>query len=434
MNAYDVIAKKRDGEKLKPSELGFMIKGFVDEEIPDYQMAAFLMACYLNSLDKSETFSLTEIMASSGETVDLSSISGIKVDKHSTGGVGDKTTLIVAPLVSAAGVPVAKMSGRGLGYTGGTIDKLESIPGLNTSLSMEKFINQVSKIGISIIGASENINPADKKIYALRDVTATVSSVPLIASSIMSKKIAGGADAIVLDVKLGSGAFMKNFNKAKELAQLMVEIGKEAGRKTIAVITAMDEPLGFAVGNALEVKEAIDTLKGHGPKDLTELCLTLASYMLVLGEVKQDIKSARKKAEEVIVSGKALHKLTQLIEAQQGDGKVIEDYARMPKAKMISDYLASNGGYITSIDAEAVGRAALELGAGRTTKKSKIDVSVGIVLKHKVGDYIEKEDILAEIHANDMDLLDRADTIIDNAINISKEKPEKKALIIDVIG
>jgi len=434
MRTCDVIAKKRDGGKLTSKELEFVVQGFIEEEITDYQMSAFLMACYIRGLDIDETGNLTKVMASSGEQVDLSAISGIKVDKHSTGGIGDKTTLVVGPLVAAAGVPVAKMSGRGLGYTGGTIDKLESIPEFNPYLKENEFIRQVSKIGIAIVGATENINPADKKIYALRDVTATVSSIPLIASSIMSKKIAGGADAIVLDVKVGSGAFMKKPDDARELAKLMVNIGEKAGRKTVAVITNMNEPLGFTVGNALEVKEAIDTLKGKGPKDLTELCLTIGSHMLVLGEAETSVKSAREKLEEVICSGKALKKFAQFVEAQGGSPEVIDNYDILPRAKIVSDYIASGDGYISSIDAEVVGKAALELGAGRATKDDKIDSSVGIVLKHKVGDHVEAGDVLVEIHANDMVLLDRADTIIDNAISISKEKLEKKAMVMEVIG
>ena len=433
MRVYDVIAKKRDGEKLTSKELDFIVQEFVKGKVADYQMSAFLMACYTRGLDVDETSNLTKTMVSSGKQVDLSAIPGIKVDKHSTGGVGDKTTLVVTPLVAAAGVPVAKISGRGLGHTGGTIDKLESIPGFSPYLTMSEFIEQVSKIGSAIIGASKSVNPADKKIYALRDVTATVSSIPLIASSIMSKKIAGGADAIVLDVKVGSGAFMKNLGDARKLAKLMVDVGEKAERKTVAVITNMDEPLGFAVGNSLEIKEAMDTLKGNGPKDLTELCLNLGSRMLVLGGLEKEIGLARKKLEGILSSGKALDKFVQLIEAQGGDSGIIDDYDVLTKAKIISDYTAPNGGYISSIDAEAVGRAALELGAGRAAKDDKIDSSVGIILKRKVGNYIEAGDVLAEIHSNDMDLLDRADTIIDNAISISKEKPEKKELILEEI-
>lgn len=434
MRAYDIIAKKRDGKKLTLSELEFMVNGFVKEEIPDCQMAAFLMACYIKGLDIEETASLTQVMASSGEQVDLSSISGVKVDKHSTGGVGDKTTLVLAPLVAAAGVPVAKMSGRSLGHTGGTLDKLESIPGYKINLSMEEFVGQVLRIGLAVIGAGENINPADKKIYALRDVTATVSSLPLIASSIMSKKIAGGAEAIILDVKVGSGAFMKSQKEAKKLAKLMEDIGKKAERKTVAVITNMDEPLGFAVGNALEVKESIETLKGNGPSDLTELCFELGAHMIVLAGISDKLDEAKLILKDVLASGRALDKFAQWIVAQGGDGSVTESYRCLPQAKIVSDYLAKENGYIFSVNAEEVGRAAMILGAGRESKEDKVDLAVGLVFKKKVGDYAEKGEVLVEIYANDMDELDQADTIIDNAINISKTRPEKKPLILEVVG
>ncbi len=434
MRAYDIIAKKRDGKRLTLSELEFMVSGFVKEEIPDCQMAAFLMACYIKGLDIEETVTLTQVMASSGEQIDLSSISGVKVDKHSTGGVGDKTTLVLAPLVASVGVPVAKMSGRSLGHTGGTLDKLESIPGYKVSLSMEEFVEQVMRIGLAVIGAGENINPADKKIYALRDVTATVSSLPLIASSIMSKKIAGGAEAIVLDVKVGSGAFMKSQKEAEEIAKLMADIGKKAERKTVVIITNMDEPLGFAVGNALEVREAIETLKGKGPKDLEELCLELGAQMLLLAKKAGDLSEAKSMLKEAITSGKALDKFSQWIVAQGGDGSVTESYRCLPQAKIVSDYLAKESGYIFFVNAEEVGRAAMILGAGRESKEDKVDLAVGLVFKKKVGDYAEKGEVLVEIYANDMEKLDQADTIIDNAINIEKEKPEKKPLILEVIG
>ncbi len=433
MRAYDIIAKKRDGKKLTLSELEFMVSGFVKEEIPDCQMAAFLMACYIKGLDIEETVTLTQVMASSGEQIDLSSISGVKVDKHSTGGVGDKTTLVLTPLVASVGVPVAKMSGRSLGHTGGTLDKLESIPGYKVSLSMEEFVGQVMRIGLAVIGTGENINPADKKIYALRDVTATISSLPLIASSIMSKKIAGGAEAIVLDVKVGSGAFMKSQKEAEEIAKLMADIGKKAERKTVAVITNMDEPLGFAVGNALEVREAIETLKGKGPKDLEELCLELGAQMLLLAKKAGDLSEAKSMLKEVITSGKALDKFSQWIVAQGGDGSVTESYRCLPQAKIVSDYLAKESGYIFSVNAEEVGRAAMILGAGRESKKDKVDLAVGLVFKKKVGDYAEKGEVLVEIYANDMEKLDQADTIIDNAINIEKEKPKKKPLVLSTV-
>ncbi|MDI6891895.1 MAG: pyrimidine-nucleoside phosphorylase [Actinomycetota bacterium] len=433
MRVYDIIARKRNGEKLTAEEIDFMVQGFVKEEIPDYQMSALLMALYIRGLDSRETLDLTGSMVSSGEVIDLSSISGIKVDKHSTGGVGDKTTLLLAPLVAAAGVPVAKMSGRGLGHTGGTLDKLESIPGLKVDLSREEFISQVKKIGVAIAGATASIVPADKKIYALRDATATVSSTPLIASSVMSKKIAGGADAIVLDVKVGSGAFMKTLEEARELAGMLVDIGKGAGKETIALITNMDEPLGFAVGNILEVKEVIDALKGKGPTDLVELCLVLGSHTLVLGKVASSIEEAQARLQKILNSGEALEKFIQLVRSQGGDPKIVEAPGTLPRARIVSDYLVKEEGYLSFIDAEAVGRAAMVLGAGRTTKEDKIDPTVGVVFRHKVGGYVKKGDVMAEIHANDMDQLDQADTILDNAINIAGEQPEKKPLVLEIV-
>lgn len=433
MRAYDIIARKRDGGRLIAEEIDFMVQGFVKEEIPDYQMSAFLMALYIRGLDSRETLDLTGSMVSSGEVINLSSISGIKVDKHSTGGVGDKTTLLLAPLIAAAGVPVAKMSGRGLGHTGGTLDKLESIPGLKVDLSREEFISQVKKIGVVIAGATADIVPADKKIYALRDATATVSSTPLIASSVMSKKIAGGADAIVLDVKVGSGAFMKTLEEARELAGMLVDIGKSVGKETVALITNMDEPLGFAVGNILEVKEVIDALKGKGPTDLVELCLVLGSHTLVLGKVASSIEEAQARLQKILNSGEALEKFTQLVRSQGGDPKIVEAPGTLPRARIVSDYLVKEEGYLSFIDAEAVGRTAMVLGAGRTTKEDKIDPTVGIVFRHKVGDYVKKGDVMAEIHANDMDQLDQADTILDNAINIAGEQPEKKPLVLEIV-
>lgn len=433
MRAYDIIARKRDGERLIAEEIDFMVQGFVKEEIPDYQMSAFLMALYIRGLDSRETLDLTGSMVSSGEVINLSSISGIKVDKHSTGGVGDKTTLLLAPLVAAAGVPVAKMSGRGLGHTGGTLDKLESIPGLKVDLSREEFISQVKKIGVAIAGATADIVPADKKIYALRDATATVSSTPLIASSVMSKKIAGGADAIVLDVKVGSGAFMKTLEEARELAGMLVDIGKSARKETVALITNMDEPLGFAVGNVLEVKEVIDALKGEGPTDLVELCLVLGSHTLVLGKVASSIEEAQARLQKMLNSGEALEKFTQLVRSQGGDPKIVKAPGMLPRARIVSDYLVKEEGYLSFIDAEAVGRAAMVLGAGRTTKEDKIDPTVGVVFRHKVGGYVKKGDVMAEIHANDMDQLDQADTILDNAINIAGEQPEKKPLVLEIV-
>ncbi|HAW60134.1 MAG TPA: pyrimidine-nucleoside phosphorylase [Actinobacteria bacterium] len=433
MRVYDIIVKKRDGERLTAEEIDFMVQSFVKEETADYQMSAFLMAAYIRGLDSRETLDLTSSMVASGEVIDLSSIPGVKVDKHSTGGVGDKTTLLLAPLVAATGVPIAKMSGRGLGHTGGTLDKLESIPGLRVDLSREEFISQVREVGVAIAGATADIVPADKKIYALRDATATVSSTPLIASSVMSKKIAGGADAIVLDVKVGSGAFMKTLGEARELAGMLVDIGRGAGKETVALITNMDEPLGFAIGNVLEVREVIDALKGKGPTDLVELCLALGSRMLVLGGVASSIGEAQARLQETLNSGEALEKFAQLVRSQGGDPRIVEAPGALPRARIVSDYLVKEEGYLSFIDAEAVGRSAMVLGAGRATKEDKIDPTVGIVFRHKVGDYIKKGDVLVEIHANDMDQLDQADTILDNAINIVGKRPEKKPLVLEIV-
>lgn len=433
MRAYDIIAKKRDGLKLSPDQIGFIVQGFVRGDIADYQMSAWLMACYLKGLDGAETADLTLAMVDSGKRLDLSLIPGRKVDKHSTGGVGDKTTLVLLPMVAACGVPVAKMSGRGLGHTGGTLDKLESIPGFDVGLSAEQFIAQVKAIGLAITSASEEINPADKKIYALRDVTATVSSIPLIASSVMSKKIAGGADAIVLDVKAGSGAFMKTKEAAKELARTLVAIGKSVEKETVAVISNMDEPLGRAIGNALEVREAIEALRDKGPADLKELCLVLGSQMLVLADQAEDLDEARQRLETSLASGEALKKFTQMVNAQGGDPGVIDRYELLPKATIISEVPAEESGYIKSIDAEKIGQAALELGAGRVLKDNPVDLSVGIGLRVKVGYEIVKGEPLAELHANDYSKLDAADTLIGEAVLISPEKPVVKPLVYDII-
>lgn len=433
MRVYDIIAKKRDGLRLSKVEIAFIVDGFVRGEIPDYQMSAWLMACYLQGLDGAETANLTSAMVESGKKIDLSAIPGRKVDKHSTGGVGDKTTLTVLPMVAACGVPVAKMSGRGLGHTGGTLDKLESIPGFNVNLTMEQFISQVEKIGVAIAGTSEEIVPADKKIYALRDVTATVSSIPLIASSVMSKKIAGGADAIVLDVKVGSGAFMKKVEEARELARIMVLIGQMAEREVVAVITNMDGPLGMAVGNALEVREAIETLKDNGPPDFKELCLEIGGQMLILGEKAADLEEAKHKLEEVLASGAALKKFAQLIKAQGGNPAIVDRLELLPRATIISEIPAERSGYIQSIDAAKVGEAALELGAGRLTKESSIDLSVGILLRVKVGDSVMKGEPIAELHAGDYSKLDAADSLLTRAIMIREEKPVLKPLVYDII-
>ncbi|CAM2805140.1 pyrimidine-nucleoside phosphorylase [Paenibacillus sediminis] len=400
MRAVDIIQKKRDGHELTREEISFLIKGYSRGEIPDYQMSAWAMAVYFQGMNPRETADLTLEMASSGEQIDLSPIHGIKVDKHSTGGVGDKTTVVLAPLVASAGVPVAKMSGRGLGHTGGTIDKLESISGFSVELTREQFFSQVNSIGAAVISQSGNITPADKKLYSLRDVTATVESIPLIASSVMSKKIAAGADAIVLDVKTGSGAFMKSLDASISLAQAMVEIGTEVGRQTVAVISDMDQPLGFGIGNALEIKEAIATLQGNGPKDLEEVCLFLGSHMLVLGGKAKDEQEARTILKKLIENGAAFDKLKQLVKAQNGDVSQIENPDLLPSARRQIEVKAMGNGYVEAIQAEQIGIAAMLLGAGRETKESAIDLSVGIVITKKVADYVESGETIAVLHAN----------------------------------
>ena len=400
MRMYDLIYKKRNGSALSKEEIQFMINGYTKGEIPDYQVSAMMMAIYFVGMNEEETLHLTMAMAESGDLLDLSPISGKKVDKHSTGGVGDKTSLALGPMVAACGLKVAKMSGRGLGHTGGTIDKLESFPGFHTEISTEEFIRNVNRIGISIMGQTKNLAPADKKLYALRDVTATVDNMSLIASSIMSKKLAAGADAIVLDVKTGSGAFMKKEADAFALAKEMVSIGNNASRKTIAVISDMDQPLGNAVGNALEVIEAIETLKGNGPKDFVELCLTLGSYMLLAGEIAPDIKNARKMLTEVIESGAALKKLAEFVEAQGGDKEYVFSPEKLALGKIQEEILSPKEGYIEHIVCDEIGICSLILGGGRETKESEIDLSVGFYLHKKVGDYVKEGESLATIYAN----------------------------------
>lgn len=401
MRMYDIIMKKRNGGELSKEEIHFFVDGYTRGEIPDYQASALMMAIYFQKMTQQETSALTMAMAQSGDMLDLSAIRGVKVDKHSTGGVGDKTSLALTPMVAACGVPVAKMSGRGLGHTGGTIDKLESFSGFTTALTTEQFIDNVNNIGIAIMGQTKDLAPADKKLYALRDVTATVDNLSLIASSIMSKKLAAGADAIVLDVKTGSGAFMKEEKDARALAEEMVRIGKSAGRKTIAVISDMDQPLGRAVGNALEVKEAIDTLSGHGPADFVELCLTLGSQMLLAGGRAQTESSAREMLQETIDTGSALKKLAEFVEFQGGDSKAVYDTELLPKARIVQPVPAPASGYVSRIVCDEVGICSLVLGGGRETKESEIDLSVGLVLCKKVGDRVEAGEPLAMIHAND---------------------------------
>lgn len=399
MQMTDLIAKKRDGGKLSAEEIKYIINGYTKGTIPDYQMSAMCMAIYFVGMDSEETLALTLAMEHSGDTLDLSPIVGIKGDKHSTGGVGDKTSLILCPMVAACGVKIAKMSGRGLGHTGGTIDKLESFPGFSTSLTDEEFFNNVNRLGIAIIGQTADLDPADKKLYALRDVTGTVPSVPLIASSIMSKKLASGADVIVLDVKCGSGAFMKTVDEARVLAETMVEIGKGAGRKVAACITDMDQPLGHYVGNALEVKEAISVLKGETKGDLLELCLTLGSCILTLGGIAPDNVAARAMLQNAVDSGAALEKLGDFVAGQGGDRADVYDTARLPMAKVVREAKSPAAGYVEHIEADEVGLVSMHLGGGRATKESEIDLSVGVILRKKVGDYVEAGEALAEIHA-----------------------------------
>ena len=430
---YDLIMKKRNAGELTTEEIDFFVGGYTDGNIPDYQVSALLMAIYFQKMNKRETADLTMAMVNSGETIDLYAIEGVKVDKHSTGGVGDTTTLILGPIVAAAGVPVAKMSGRGLGHTGGTIDKLESFEGFSTTMSIEKFMQNVNDVKIAIGGQTADLAPADKKLYALRDVTATVDNMSLIAGSIMSKKIASGADAIVLDVKTGSGAFMKSEDDAFELAREMVDIGNSVSRNTIGVITDMDQPLGFAIGNALEVKEAIDTLKGEGPEDLTELCLTLGAHMLVLGEKAKDEHQARKILVDIIKSGKGLQKLRQLVVAQGGNPAYVDDPSMFPMPAIVEPIISNEEGYVKGIKADDIGRAALVLGAGRETKESIIDLSVGIVLHKKIGDFVVKGEAIATIYASDAEKQKISTKIILDAYEIVQEKIIAKPLIKGIV-
>lgn len=400
MRMVDIIEKKRDGKELSTQEINFFIEGYTKGDIPDYQASALAMAIFFQDMTDRERADLTRAMVNSGDTIDLSGIKDIKVDKHSTGGVGDTTTLVLAPLVASLGIPVAKMSGRGLGHTGGTIDKLESVKGFHVELTKEQFINLVNKNKLAVMGQSGNLTPADKKLYALRDVTGTVNSIPLIASSIMSKKIAAGADAIVLDVKTGNGAFMKTEKDAKELAHAMVRIGNHVGRKTIAIISDMSQPLGFAIGNALEVKEAIETLQGKGPQDLTELVLTLGSQMVILARKAQTAKEARAMLKEAIDSGKAIAKFKEFLQNQGGDASIVDDTTKLPQAKYQIELPALKSGYVSHIIANEIGVASMMLGAGRATKEDTIDLTVGLVLHKKVGDKVAEGESLLTIHSN----------------------------------
>ena len=410
----DIIEKKRDGQELTTAEINFFIEGYTKGEIPDYQASALAMAIYFQDMNDRERADLTRAMVESGDTIDLSAIDGIKVDKHSTGGVGDTTTLVLAPLVASLGVPVAKMSGRGLGHTGGTIDKLESIAGFHVELTREQFIDLVNRDKVAVIGQSGNLTPADKKLYALRDVTGTVNSIPLIASSIMSKKIAAGADAIVLDVKTGDGAFMKTQEDAEELAHAMVRIGNHVGRKTIAIISDMSQPLGFAIGNALEVKEAIETLQGKGPKDLTELVLTLGSQMVILAGKAKTSEEAKEMLLDAIHSGKALAKFKEFLANQGGDASIVDDLTKLPQAKYKIELPAKQSGYISRMVADEIGVASMILGAGRATKEDVIDLAVGLVLHKKVGDKVEEGESILTIYSNRENVEDVKQKLYDN--------------------
>ena len=428
MRMYDILSKKRNGDILSKEEIEFVIQGYVKGEIPDYQVSALLMAIYIQGMTDEETAILTTCMVNSGDVVDLSSIPGIKVDKHSTGGVGDKTTLVISPMVASLGVPVAKMSGRGLGHTGGTVDKMESIPGMKTSIDREEFYDIVRKVGVSVIGQSGNLVPADKKLYALRDVTATVDSIPLIASSIMSKKIAAGSDCILLDVKTGSGAFMKTLDEAIALAKAMVAIGENVGRKTIALITDMDRPLGLAIGNSLEIIEVCQTLKGHGPMDLTEISIELAANMLFLAK-GEDIDVCRQKAKNTIVDGSAFNKLKELVEAQGGDVSVLEDASTFQSAKVSYDVLSAQEGYIYEINTEQCGIASVALGAGRERKEDSIDYSAGIILNKTIGDYVRVGEPLGTLYASSMEKCSEGEKLFRSSITIANEPPKKTPIV-----
>lgn len=433
MRMYDLIIKKRNGEELTTEEINFFVDNYTKASIPDYQVSALLMAIFFQKMNSRETADLTMAMVHSGDMLDLSKIEGIKVDKHSTGGVGDTTTLVLTPMVAALGIPVAKMSGRGLGHTGGTIDKLESFDGFSVEISEEQFINNVNTIKIAVNGQTPDLAPADKKLYALRDVTGTVDNLSLISSSIMSKKIASGADAIVLDVKVGDGAFMKTFEDAKALGTAMVNIGKNVGRNTVAVISDMDQPLGFAIGNALEVKEAIDTLKGNGPKDLLQLCLTLGSNMVVLAKKAANVEEAKEMLLGTIKDGSALAKFKEFIKAQGGNVEQVEDTDKLPKAKYVVPVKSPKEGYISKIHAQNIGLIAMELGAGRATKEDVIDLAVGIVLSKKRGEKVAEGDIIAYVHANDEKKAEKAVKDIIGNYEIKEKYNNEIPLIYDVI-
>ena len=432
MRTYDIIQKKRDGNALTKEEIEWVIRGYVEGEIPDYQIAALCMAIYFRGMNLEETAALTFAIRDSGDRLDLSEIQGLRVDKHSTGGVGDKTSLVVAPIVASLGVKVAKMSGRGLGHTGGTIDKLEAITGFKTDLPISDFKKIVNEIGISIVGQSAELAPADKLLYALRDVTATVDSLPLIVSSIMGKKLAADDDCIVLDVKTGSGSFMKTLEKSRELASWMVEIGKRAGKRMRALITDMGTPLGYAIGNSLEVIEAIETLKGEGPEDLTELCVALSAHILELAE-KGSYSECEAMARDAIKNGSALQTLANMVSAQGGDPNWIFNPDNFPKAKFSREVKATRDGYIVGVDAEGYGVASLLLGAGRNRKEDEIDFSAGIYLHAKTGDFVKQGDVIATLYTSNEALFDGAEKRLLKATQIGNVAPERLPLVLDIV-
>ncbi len=433
MRAYDIILKKRNGGALTAKEIGFFVQDYVTGGIPDSQMAALLMAIYFQGMNAQETADLTTAMVYSGQTLDLSGIPGVKVDKHSTGGVGDKTTLVLIPLLAAAGVPIAKMSGRSLGHTGGTLDKLESIPGFSTALTPDQMVEQVKRIGAAVAGQTADMVPADKKMYALRDLTATVDCVPLIAASVMSKKIASGADAIVLDVKAGSGAFVKTVDEARELARAMVDIGNQVGRKTVAAITDMEQPLGRAVGNAIEVREAIETLKGNGPDELIELCAVLGGLALVLGGKAQSRDDGEGVIRELLANGRGALKLKEIISAQGGNPNVVDDLSLLPAAPVVHTVSSPSSGYVTRLDAMEIAHAATALGAGRGSVGAKPDMAVGVYLHKKCGDHVRAGEPLTDVHAKDQKSADKAATIVLGAYTLAATAPAPRSLVYEIV-
>jgi pyrimidine-nucleoside phosphorylase len=434
MRTVDLIQRKRDGEELAPEEIEFLVEGYTNGDIPDYQMSSFLMAVFFSGMSDREVSRLTECMLRSGDSVDLSGIPGVKVDKHSTGGVGDKTSLIVAPLAAAAGVVVPMISGRALGHTGGTLDKLESIPGFRTNLTAEEFAKQLGELGLCFIGQTERLVPADRKLYALRDVTGTVESIPLISSSIMSKKLAEGVDALVLDVKVGSGAFMKKQVEARRLAQTMVGIGRRMDKKVQALITDMNQPLGYAVGNALEVMEASQTLQNAGPADLTKLSIELAARMIYLGKKAPSLDDARRLAEKHLVEGTAYRKFKQVVTAQGGNAQALDKFELLPNATGMREITSPRGGYVTSIDAEDIGVASNLIGAGRDRKEDSIDPAVGVILEVKIGEKVDAGSVLCRLYYTKEDRVEEAAEMVEDAFKISGQKPDERELILEVVG